>query len=349
MRYLLTILFSLSLLTQIPASAEYKMSQQNNPTPNLMADPNFKAFIEKCNIHWKAMSKVPLEEQRKLDSDFILKENKYRMPVRHIQNLEIPGPDKNKIPVRIYIPTEDVDLPILVFFHGGGWVFGGIEESDVVCRRLANYLKCMVASVGYRLAPEYPFPKPLEDCFAVTQWMANYAKNFGGDNKNIIVCGESAGGNLAAGVALMAKDKKGPEISAQLLLYPVITSTIQDSVYNLCADQYFLTKDSMEFFWSMYLSSDKDKKNPYASPDRALDFSRLPRTIMVTAEYDPLRIEEEKYVEQLKKANVRTFTKSFPGLIHGFLYISLYDEKQKVEWTKEIGNIMKDLGVLPKD
>ena len=114
-----------------------------------------------------------------------------------------------------------------MYFHGGGWVFGGIEEADAVCRRFANHLGCIISSVGYRLAPEFPFPKPLEDCYFATKWMSENAYLFGGDNKNIIVSGESAGGNLAAAVAFMSRDKQGPKLSAQLLMYPAVSSLVR--------------------------------------------------------------------------------------------------------------------------
>lgn len=311
----------------------------------LLDDPNFKSFIDEFNEHVEAFSHLPFSEQRKLDAQFLLKHNKCCESIHRIEDLEISGEDSNEIPLRIYIPNESKNLPVMLYFHGGGWVFGGIEESDAVCRRLANYCSCIVASVEYRLAPEFPFPKPLEDCYAATKWMAQNAHNFGGNGK-IIVSGESAGGNLAAAVALMARNRKGPKLAAQLLMYPVISSTIQDVVYDRCADQCFITKDAMKFFWDMYIQSSGEYKNPYASLDYNSDLKNLPPAIIITAEYDPLSYDSDKYSMQLEQASVRVIKKSFPKLIHGFLYIPLYEEKQKVEWTKEIGTSLHELGIF---
>lgn len=136
-------------------------------------------------------------------------------------------------------------LPTLVYFHRGGWVFGSVDEADPVCRKLANHLGSIVVSVDYRLAPENPFPKPLDDCYDSTQWVYENIAKFGGASKKVVVCGESAGGNLATTVALIARDKKQSFISAQLLICPVISSVINEAPYKNCADQYFITKEAM--------------------------------------------------------------------------------------------------------
>lgn len=321
------------------------LSSKHSSSINLYANPEFKSFIDKITKFKRGVARLtlPLHEQRKLDAQFISRETHCDETVYRTENIEILGYDHNKIPIRIYFPNNSKNLPVILYFHGGGWVFGGIEESDAVCRRLANHLRCNIASVGYRLAPEFPFPKPLEDCYAATQWMADNAHQFGAGDNSIIVCGESAGGNMAAAVSLMARDKQGPKISAQLLLYPAISSVIKDEIYDQCPDHYFLTKDIMKYFWDMYTQSSEDNKNPYASLDNGMDFHNLPPALIVTAEYDPLSFETEKYAEKLIKANVKVIAKTFPGLIHGFLYIPLYPENQKVQWTKEIGRMLHKL------
>ena len=313
---------------------------------DLLADTNFKLFIEKLTEHEKVVSHLSLLEQRKINAQLMAEYNKNCESIHRIENLEIPGVDKNKIPLRIYIPNESKKLPVLMYFHGGGWVFGSIDEADAVCRRLANHLGCIIASVEYRLAPEFPFPRPLEDCYTATKWMAENAYHFGGDNENILVSGESAGGNLAAAVARMARDKQGPKLSAQLLIYPVISSLIQDAIYDQCPDHYFLTKEDMKFFWNMYIQLPGEDKNPYASLDFSSEFAHLPPALIITAEYDPLSYDIEKYAMQLQQARVHVIKKTFPGLIHGFLYISLYEENQKAEWTKEIGALLRELGIF---
>lgn len=307
-----------------------------NDSVDLLKDSKFKSFIENFTEHVKSISLFPLDEQRKLDAQFILRQTFCTETVFRIENLHIIADDDYSIPLRIYIPSESTNLPVMMYFHSGGWVYGSIEESDAVCRRFCNHLNCIVVSVGYRLSPEFPFPKPLEDCYTTTQWVAERAHEFGGDAKNIIVSGESAGGNLAAAVAIMARDRKGPCISSQLLLYPVIKSEINDYKYDNSVDHHFITKDVMRFFWSMYIPCSSERNHPLASLTSGKDFSALPPALFVTAEYDPLSLDAEEYAKKLSQANVKVIQKCFNGLIHGFLYIPLYDEDQKIKWTQEI-------------
>lgn len=260
--------------------------------------------------------------------------------MKRIENIKILGLDDNEIPTRIYIPNRTKDQSMLVFFHGGGWMYGGVEPADALCRRLAHYLQCVVASVEYRLAPEHPFPMPLEDCYAATQWLAENASQFNVDANKIMVGGESAGGNLAGAVTLFARDNKGPKIASQLLINPIISSTINAEVYDNCPDHYFITKEIMRMFWGAYMMSLEVTKNPYASLDCNSDLSGLPPALIITAEYDPLRYDTEKYAEQLKQAGIPTTIKCIPGVIHGFLYLPLYEESQKVEWTKQIAEVL---------
>lgn len=310
---------------------------------DLLSDVNFRLFIDKQLEHEKAVSHLPLSEQRKINCQLMAEYNKGCESIHRVNNLEIIGFDKNKIPLRLYFPNESKNLPVMVYFHGGGWTFGSIEEADAVCRRLSNHLGCIVASVEYRLAPEFPFPKPLEDCYAATKWMSENVHHFGSDPKNLFVAGESAGGNLAAAVALMARDKSEFKLSAQLLIYPVISARICDEIYDRCPDHYFLTKDDMKFFWEMYLQDSKPELNPYASLDCHSKLQGLPPALVISAEHDPLNDDIKKYARQLQLASVPVIQKSFPGLIHGFLYIPLYKESQKVEWTTEIGALFYKL------
>lgn len=316
------------------------------PSINLLDNQKFKEFIDAFTRISKASEQLSLDEGRKLSTQFFLPQDTVYEPVERIENVTILGKDQNKIPLRIFIPNESRVLPVLIYFHRGGWVFGNIEEADPVCRKLANHLDCIVAAVEYRLAPENPFPRPLDDCFDATQWIAENIGHFGGDTTNLIVCGESAGGNLAAAVTLMARDKKGPSLSAQLLICPVISSSIKDAPYENCVDRYFLTKDAMKFFWSMYLQSPVDHMKSYASPDQATDFTKLPPAVIITAEYDPLHHEAEEYANSLRQAGVSVVSKCFPEVIHGFIDLPIYEENQKITWINEIGNLLNQLGTM---
>jgi acetyl esterase len=310
---------------------------------NLLDNPKFKEFIDAFTRISKASENLSLDEGRKLSTEFFLSGDTVYEPVYLIENIEIQGRDQTKIPLRIYIPNDFKELPALVYFHRGGWVFGNINEADPVCRKLANHLGCIVVSVDYRLAPENPFPKPLNDCYDATLWTFENIAKFGGTNKKIVVCGESAGGNLAAVVALIARDKKQSFISAQLLICPVISSTINEAPYNSCVDQYFLRKDAMKFFWNMYLQSPENYNQPYTSPDLAPNFTGLPPAVIITAEYDPLRDEAESLAHHLKASNVPVLSKCFPEVIHGFIDLPFYDEKAKIGWINEIGKLLKEL------
>lgn len=317
-----------------------------NSSINLLKNKNFKEFIDGLERISKAAENLNLDEERKLCTQFLLSQNPILEPVWQIKNMAILGRDQNEIPLRIFIPNESKELPILMYFHGGGFVFGNIEESDPVCRKLANHLECIVVSVEYRLAPENPFPKPLNDCYDATLWIAANADSFVGDKKKLIVCGESAGGNLAAAVALMARDKKEFNLAAQILIYPVITSVIDDAPYKSSVDQYYLTMDAMEYFWRMYLQSPEYKTNYYASPDQASNFISLPKALIITAEYDPLHVEAKRYAKLLSQGGVDVISKCFPEVVHGFISLPIYDENQKNIWIDEIAKLAKSLGVL---
>lgn len=322
------------------------MDTSKKKQSDLLNNPKFKKFILKLISISKASRKMSLADGRKLSTQFFLPEDTVYEPVYKVENIEIFGKSQNIIPLRIYIPNESKDLPVMMYFHRGGWVFGNIEEADPVCRKLSNYLKCIVVSVDYRLAPENPFPKPLDDCYDASIWMAENAKNFGGNSDNLIICGESAGGNLAAAVALLARDRKGPKISAQILIYPAISSSINEAAFEASVDRYFLTKEAMKAFWGMYLQSEEDYNNPYASPNLATNFNDLPRALMITAEYDPLLKEAEDYANMLKKSGVPVIYKCFSEVIHGFLDLPIYEENEKVRWIKEIGKFLKDLQAI---
>jgi acetyl esterase len=240
-----------------------------------------------------------------------------REAVGKVEDRPVPGP-AGPIPVRLYTPSGSGPFPVLVFFHGGGWVIGDRETHDATCRALTNAAGCIVASVDYRLAPEHRFPAAVEDAYAATRWVADHARELGGDPTRLAVGGDSAGGNLAATVSLAARDRGGPPLVFQLLVYPVTDHAYDTPSYKENADGYFLTRDAMVWFWNHYLAREEDGRNPLASPLRASDLRRLPPAFVMTAEYDPLRDEGEIYATRLREAGVPVALTRYEGTIHGF-------------------------------
>lgn len=238
--------------------------------------------------------------------------------VGKVEDRQILGPAGNKIPVRIYTPKGTGPFPILVFFHGGGWVLGNLETHDATCRALTNGAGCITVSVDYRLAPEHKFPAAPDDCYMATCWAALNAAAFGGDPTRIAIGGDSAGGNLTAAVALMARDRGTPSLAYQLLIYPVTDAAADTPSYRKNADGYLLTKDAMQWFWNHYLSNEADGQNQYASPLRAKRLEGLPPALVITAEFDPLCDEGEAYATRLKEAGIPVEVKRYSGTIHGF-------------------------------
>lgn len=225
-----------------------------------------------------------------------------------------------EIPIRIYADRGTDKRPVIVYYHGGGWVLGGIETHENVTRYLAAKSSSVVVSVGYRLAPEHPFPAAVEDAYAALQWVFGNAEAIGADPLKISVAGDSAGGNLAAVVSLLSRDRKGPPILCQALIYPATDlSGLHTVSYKQFAEGFFLTREGMEWFRSHYLPEPEDRSNPYASPLLAQDHSGLPPAIVVTAQFDPLRDEGEAYAEKLRQAGVPVKLFRYNSMIHGFV------------------------------
>jgi acetyl esterase len=239
-------------------------------------------------------------------------------PVARVDDRLLPGP-YGDIPVRIYLPQLHGSVPVLVYFHGGGWVVGNLETVDAFCRSMTNLARCAVVSVNYRHAPEHKFPLPVEDAYAATQWVATYAATLGGNPARLAVGGTSAGGAQAAVMAQMARDRRGPQIACQLLIVPVTDHNFETTSYRENADGYGLTADSMRWYWKHYLRTLGDGSNPYASPIRAASLRGLPPAIVITAEFDPLRDEGEAYAARLRADGVPVVAKRYEGMVHQFL------------------------------
>jgi len=232
----------------------------------------------------------------------------------------IPGP-AGDIPVRIYRPQAEGNHPVVVFFHGGGFVIGGIDTHDPLCQQLSSRVPAVVVSVDYRLAPEHPFPAAAEDCWAATQWVAANASDLGADPARLAVAGDSAGGNLAAVVAIRARDAGGPAVAFQLLIYPTTDATGSHPSIQENGQGYFLTAETMAWFQGHYLGPDGDRHHPDASPLFIEDLSGLAPAFIVTAEYDPLRDEGEAYGRRLEEAGVPTKVRRYDGMIHAFFQL----------------------------
>ena len=241
-----------------------------------------------------------------------------RADVASVEDRAVPGPEGD-VPVRVYRPRDEAGLPVLVYFHGGGFVIGSLETHDQPCRLLANAAGCVVVSVGYRLAPEHRFPAAPEDCYAAARWVAENGDALGADPARLAVGGDSAGGNLAAVVSQLARERGGPAIAHQLLIYPVTNHAFDTPSYADNAEGYLLTREMMQWFWGHYLEREADGATPLASPLRAPDLAGLPPAHVISAEFDPLRDEGEAYAERLREAGVPTVLKRYDGMIHGFL------------------------------
>jgi acetyl esterase len=239
-----------------------------------------------------------------------------RPPIYEVSEGVAPAP-AGPVSVRIYRPDDRPNLPVLVWFHGGGWVLGNLETADHNCRRLANDVGCLVVSVDYRRAPETPFPGAIDDCWADTAWVAASSGELGADPRRIAVAGDSAGGNLAACVAYQAR-AHGLSLALQLLVYPVIDADFERSSYVENAEGYGLTYGSMRWYWDCYVPEAGLRSDPRVSPIHATDLSGLAPALILTAEYDPLRDEGEAYAAALAAAGVPVELRRYDGTIHGF-------------------------------
>ncbi len=247
--------------------------------------------------------------------------------VGEVVNRNLPGP-AGDVAVRIYTPAGagSERLPALVWFHGGGWVFGSLDTADFTCRGIANRAGCRVISVAYRLAPEAKFPAAVDDCFAVTKWIADHAADLGVDADRIAVGGDSSGGNLAAVVSQLARDQGGPSLAFQALVYPITDHSFDTPSYRDYGDGYFLTRDAMVWLWTQYLEKVDDGTRSLASPLRAATLAGLPPAIAVTAEFDPLRDEVEAYAARLTADGVTVELVRYDGQIHGFFGNAMIDD-----------------------
>jgi acetyl esterase len=236
--------------------------------------------------------------------------------VASVEDLEAPTPT-GALPLRVYRPSDEPGLPIVVYFHGGGWIIGTLDSYDAVCRALANASGAIVVSAGYRLAPESPFPGPVRDADAALAWAAQHGAGAGGDPSRIAIAGDSAGGNLAAVAARRARDGGGPQLRMQMLAYPATDAAMDSASYSEFAGGPNLTREEMVLSWGLYLG-DAARADPDVSPLHAQDLGGLPPALVITAENDVLRDEGEAYAARLERAGVQAHLSRYDGMAHGF-------------------------------
>ena len=284
------------------------------PAPPL--DPQLEAYLRDRRgggvrpLH--ELSVVEAREAELAELEPVLPE-----PVPQVFDRVLHG-GSHDMPVRVYVPEAPRPLPVLVYFFGGGWVLGSLDAVDPVCRRLANATPCAVVSVAYRRAPEHPFPTGLEDCYAATRWVAEQGAKLGLDSARLAVGGASAGGNLAAAVALLAREREGPGLALQVLAYPPLDHRANTPSMTDPLDPLFFGREDLAWCWSHYLVEAADGDSPLASPLRAQDLRGLPAALVITAELDPVRDQGELYAARLAEAGVPVDLMRFEGAPHGF-------------------------------
>jgi len=311
-------------------------------------DPEAKAYLEAT----AALGLPPMAEQGALAARRAVVLRAAELagepePVGRIEDRTVPGP-AGPIGVRVYAPAITTStpspLPILAFFHGGGWVTGDIDTHDSACRGLANRAGCLVVAVDFRCAPEHRFPAALEDSWATVEWLGREGARLGGDAGRLAVIGDSAGGNLAAAVAVRARDRGGPKIAAQLLVYPVLEYDLETPSYVAKATGFGLTRDSMRWYWEQYLGEDGDGFSPEASPLRTGDLAGLPPALVLTCEHDPLHDEGVAYARRLAEAGVPVEQIDEPGMIHGYFRMPAAIGRARKSWDDCARFVRREFG-----
>jgi len=305
--------------------------------------PQAKAFLDMlASSGAPPLEKLPLSEARAVIPERI-NAGFPEEPMAELQNRTVPGP-AGPIPVRVYRPAKNETLPVLIFFHGGGFVIGNLDTHDRMCRALANASGCAIIAVDYRLAPENKYPAAVDDAYAVTKYVAEHAAEFGIDPNRIGVGGDSAGGNLATVVCLLSRDRGGPRLKFQLMIYPLVDHFDKSPSMQQFAEGYFLTRAGMDWFKDSYLPSREAGLEASASPMYAKDVAGLPPAMIVTAECDPLRDQGEAYARKLQDAGVPVELKRYEGMIHVFLQFAAVLDTAKVAMKDMASALRKALG-----
>ncbi|OMB93497.1 esterase [Mycobacterium sp. NS-7484] len=285
-------------------------------------DPQIARIIETLDSGFPPVHTMTGAEARAaIRSRFV--PNPQPEPVASVTDHQVPV-DNGRIDVRVYRPDTSEPPPILVYAHGGGFVFCDLDSHDGLCRSVANLTPAVVVSVDYRLAPEHRWPTAAEDFYAAVCWAVDHAAEFGANPARVAVGGDSAGGNLAAVTTLMARDRRGPDLAAQLLLYPVIAPDFDTDSYRLFGRGFYNPRPALQWYWDQYVPAVADRHHPYASPLHG-ELGGLPPAVVVLAGHDPLRDEGIAYADALQKAGVPVTRCAYEGGIHGFMTMPMLD------------------------
>lgn len=280
-------------------------------------DPEIADYLRgQADLNLPQIWEVPINTTRK-HSQLRYKYIGNKTKIYSTADTYIPGPTSD-IHIRIYKPTNSTNLPGLVFFHGGGWALGFLDLYDPCLTRLAEKSGSTIISVNYQKAPEHPFPIPFDDCYESLKWVVDNADKIGVNPLKIGVGGDSAGANLAAAVALKARDEKIVKLRFQMLIYPCLDTNFETVSYVKYSEGFGLTTKAMQWFWNNYLQEEVSEHRPYARPIRADTHQNLAPAIFIAAEFDPLTSDSYKYAEQLSDSGVAVVIKEYPGMIHGF-------------------------------
>ena len=310
--------------------------------PEAPLDPQVKAIMDKMQAAG-VLHPASLEQARKAYLFYA----KFAGPpenVVHVENREIPGP-ATPLAIRLYAARNGGELPVWIFFHGGGFVTGSLDTHDSPLRAMANRCDCLIVSVSYRLAPEHHYPAATEDAYAATKWVADHAAEIGGDPRRIAVGGDGAGGNLAAVVTLMARDRGGPHLAYQVLIYPMLDSSMLTHSWIESHDP-ILTNDAMLEQWAVYVPVNTDPQLPYISPANG-DLHKLPPALILAAADDPLRDEDNQYALNLRKTGVPADLVIYPNVIHGFFLMGGELDAARASIDKTAGALKQAFQAAP--
>ena len=257
-----------------------------------------------------------------------------------VKDSTIPGSGA-PLPIRCYYPQGDPPFPVVVYFHGGGWIMGNLDTHNAICHALANTSGCLVVAVDYRLAPEHKFPAATKDAFTATCWVSHNADHIGADARRMAIMGESAGATLSTVTCMMIRERGGPRLTLQVLVYPVTDCSFLTRSHKKYADGYMLTREMMNWIWDQYLTDKRDAEHPHVSPLRAKSLRNLPPALVLTAEYDPLCDEGKAYAGRLKQDGVKVRYSLYEGMVHGFFRMTDRVDRAR-QALQEVSSALKE-------